>query len=131
MRARFIAPWKDSTEKPVIYHCVSRVVDRRFAFGKEDKEQLRTYMRMYMKGLLQRFTQWYNRKHGRSGGLWEDAFKSVLVEDGVASRTMAAYIDLNPVRAGMRSSGARKLRGHAAAAAGLLWSVRDLQKGIG
>jgi hypothetical protein len=35
MRARFIAPWKDSTEKPVIYHCVSRVVDRRFAFGKE------------------------------------------------------------------------------------------------
>ena len=47
MRARFIAPWKDSTEKPVIYHCVSRVVDRRFAFGQEDKEQLRTYMRMY------------------------------------------------------------------------------------
>jgi hypothetical protein len=30
-----------------------------------------------------------------------------------------------------RVSGARKLRGHAAAAAGLLWSVRDLQKGIG
>ncbi len=127
MRARFIAPWKDSTERPEIYHCVSRVVDRRFAFGKEDKEQLR----MYMKGFLQRFTQWFNRKHGRSGGLWEDAFKSVLVEDGAASRTMAAYIDLNPVRAGMRSSGARKLRGSAAAAAGVLWSVRDLQKGIG
>ena len=47
MRARFIAPWKDSTEKPVIYHCVSRVVDRRFAFGKDEKEKLRTYMRMY------------------------------------------------------------------------------------
>jgi hypothetical protein len=40
MRARFIAPWKDSTAKPVIYHGVSRVVDRRLAFGKEDKEQL-------------------------------------------------------------------------------------------
>jgi putative transposase len=187
MRARFIAPWKDSTEKPVIYHCVSRVVDRRFAFGKTDKEQLRTYMRMYenfsgcrvlaycfmcnhvhlllevppqpevgfsdgellqrlrciyseafvaevskrlgehrkdgneeaarelhasftyrmhslsefMKGFMQRFTQWFNRRHERTGGLWEDAFKSVLVEDGVASRTMAAYIDLNPLRAGM------------------------------
>ena len=47
MRARFIAPWKDSTEKPVIYHCVSRVVDRRFAFGKDEKEKLRTHMRMY------------------------------------------------------------------------------------
>jgi putative transposase len=115
----------------VIYHGVSRVEDRRFAFGKEDKEQLRTYMRMYMQGLMPRFTQWFNRKHGHNGGLWEDAFKSVPVEDGVASRTMAAYIDLNPVRAGMRSSGARKLRGNAAAAAGLLWSVRDLQKGIG
>jgi hypothetical protein len=33
--------------------------------------------------------------------LWEDRFKSVIVEDGVAARTMAAYIDLNPVRAGM------------------------------
>ena len=28
-------------------------------------------------------------------------FKSVIVEDGVAAKTMAAYIDLNPVRAGM------------------------------
>lgn len=28
-------------------YCVSRVVDRRFAFGKDNEEQLRTYMRMY------------------------------------------------------------------------------------
>jgi hypothetical protein len=54
-----------------------------------------------MKGLLQRFTQWFNRAHSRSGTLWEDRFKSVIVEDGLAARTMAAYIDLNPVRAGM------------------------------
>ncbi len=39
--------------------------------------------------------------HSRSGTLWEDRFKSVIVESGEASRTMAAYIDLNPVRAGM------------------------------
>ncbi|MCX6847080.1 MAG: hypothetical protein NTU84_11130, partial [Verrucomicrobia bacterium] len=55
----------------------------------------------FMKGLLQRYTQWHNRVHERSGRLWEDRFKSVIVEDGVAARTMAAYIDLNPVRAGM------------------------------
>ena len=30
---RFLSPWKDSAAKPVIYHCVSRVVDRRFVFG--------------------------------------------------------------------------------------------------
>jgi hypothetical protein len=55
----------------------------------------------FMKGLLQRYTQWHNRTHKRSGTLWEDRFKSVIVEDGVAARTIAAYIDLNPVRAGM------------------------------
>ncbi len=55
----------------------------------------------FMKGFMQRYTQWHNRSHKRSGGLWEDVFKSVLVEDGVASRTIAAYIDLNPVRAGI------------------------------
>ena len=55
----------------------------------------------FMKGFMQRYTQWHNRTHKRSGHLWEDRFKSVIVEDGVAAKTMAAYIDLNPVRAGM------------------------------
>ena len=55
----------------------------------------------FMKGLKQRFTQWYNGTHARRGTLWEGRFKSVLVEDGYAARVMAAYIDLNPVRAGM------------------------------
>ena len=54
----------------------------------------------FMKQLKQRFSQWFNKKHGRCGTLWEDRFKSVLVEGaGVALATMAAYIDLNPVRA--------------------------------
>ena len=57
----------------------------------------------YMKTLLARFTRWFNTHHERTGTLWESRFKSVLVEDGVAARTMAAYIDLNPVRAGMVS----------------------------
>ena len=55
----------------------------------------------FMKTLKQRFTRWYNAKNGRKGTLWEARYKSVLVEDGHAARVMAAYIDLNPVRAGM------------------------------
>lgn len=55
----------------------------------------------FMKTLLQRFTRWFNRAHLRKGTLWEERYKSVIVESGVAARTMAAYIDLNPVRAGM------------------------------
>jgi putative transposase len=55
----------------------------------------------FMKSLLERFTKWFNRTHLRSGTLWEDRFKSVIVESGTAARTISAYIDLNPVRAGM------------------------------
>jgi REP element-mobilizing transposase RayT len=57
----------------------------------------------FMKTLLQRFTRWFNARHERVGVLWESRFKSVLVEEGVAAKTMAAYIDLNPVRAGIVS----------------------------
>jgi len=191
-QARWLAPWKDSLEKPSIYHIITRVVERRFAFGAEEKEKFRMFMRMYenfsgcrvlsycimcnhihllvevppkpedgisdadflkrlsalyneafvadvasqmeearheggleggnperveeikarftyrmhdlgefMKGVLQRFTQWFNRSYKRKGHLWEDRYKSVIVESGTAARMMAAYIDLNPVRAGM------------------------------
>jgi putative transposase len=105
-KARWLAPWKDSQERPVIYHCITRVVERRFAFGKEEKEQFRTYMRMYdlgefMKTFLLRFSRWFNIQHKRTGALWESRYKSVLVQEGVASQTIAAHIDLNPVRAGM------------------------------
>jgi putative transposase len=56
----------------------------------------------FLKTLKQRFTQWYNARHGRRGTLWEERFKSVLVEGrGPVLATMAAYIDLNPVRAGL------------------------------
>lgn len=56
----------------------------------------------FMKLLKQRFSVWFNRTHQRYGTLWAERFKSVLVEGkaGVI-RTMAAYIDLNAVRAGL------------------------------
>lgn len=56
----------------------------------------------FMKLLKQRFSVWYNRSHQRYGTLWAERFKSVLVQakSGVMM-TMAAYIDLNAVRAGM------------------------------
>ena len=69
-------------------------VHERFAYRMQNLGE-------FMKGLLQRYTQWHNRLHSRTGRLWEDRFKSVIVEDGLAAKTMAAYIDLNPVRAGM------------------------------
>ena len=46
MARRWIVPWAESETKPAIYHTLARVVDRRFAFGPDDKEQFRIYMRM-------------------------------------------------------------------------------------
>ena len=55
---------------------------------------------IFIKELKQRFTQAYNRRKGRRGTLWEDRYKSVLVEgDSKALMAIAAYIDLNPIRA--------------------------------
>ncbi|MBK1828790.1 transposase [Haloferula rosea] len=224
-KARWIAPWKDSQEKPAIYHLISRVVDRRMAFGPEEREKFCMFMRMmenftgcrvlsycmmsnhfhlllevppmpaeglsdevflrrlgalyskarvdavagslraarkvgdqaeverivgqyayrmhdlseFMKGLLQRFSHWFNRSQGRTGRLWEQRFKSVLVEDGVAARTMAAYIDLNPVRAGICkdpadyrwSSYAEAVAGGKRARAGLVRALRGHEGNVG
>lgn len=70
----------------------------------ERYESRRGDLSVFLKELKQRFTQWYNRRNGRRGTLWEDRFKSVLVEGSEnALLTMAAYIELNPVRAGMVS----------------------------
>ena len=56
----------------------------------------------FMKELKQRFGIWYNKSHNRIGTLWTERFKSVLVENSrTALMTVAAYIDLNPVRAGL------------------------------
>lgn len=58
----------------------------------------------FMKLLKQRFSVWFNRTHNRYGTLWAERFKSVLVEvEGKILETMAAYIDLNAVRAGLVS----------------------------
>ncbi len=57
---------------------------------------------LYLKELKQRFTRWFNQVHDRYGTLWAERFKSTLVEDEPeALRFVAAYIDLNCVRAGL------------------------------
>ena len=59
---------------------------------------------IFMKELKQRFTLWFNKSHGRFGTIWAERFKSILVQDrgrGFAALTVATYIDLNPLRAGL------------------------------
>jgi putative transposase len=61
----------------------------------------------FVKALKQCFTQWFNKRNEREGTAWEGRFRSALVggdsPEGTAAvlRVIAAYIDLNPVRAGI------------------------------
>jgi len=85
----------------------------------------------FMKGVNQVFAQWFNRRHNRKGHLWGDRFKSVIVEGGRAARVISAYVDLNPVRAGIvedpkdyRWSGyGQAVAGVKRAREGLAWTV--------
>ena len=84
----------------------------------------------FMKTLKQRFSIWYNRNHdNRLGTLWMDRFKSVLVQgEGNPLQTMAAYIDLNPVRAGLvEDPKDYRWCGYAEAVAGIKKSQRGLE----
>jgi REP element-mobilizing transposase RayT len=95
--------------KPFTLELKHRLVEYRATGEIERAEALKaqfTYrmcdVSEFMKTLKQRFTQWYNRKNGRKGTLWEERFKSVLLEGRTnALRTIAGYVDLNPVRAGL------------------------------
>ena len=82
----------------------------------------------FMKALKQRFSVWYNRSHRRYGTLWSERFKSVLVEGrGNPLQTMAAYIDLNPVRAGLvEDPKDYRFCGYAEAVAGVAAATRGL-----
>ena len=65
-------------------------------------ERRRGDLSVFLKELKQRVSIFLNRRLGRCGTLWEGRFKSVLVEGGEAAlHAVAAYIDLNPVRAGL------------------------------
>ena len=56
----------------------------------------------FMKELKQLFSLWFNKRENRKGTLWEERFTSVLLEGELATLSvMSAYIDLNPVRAGI------------------------------
>jgi putative transposase len=53
-----------------------------------------------MHRLLSRYAQRFNRRHGRRGHLFQERFKSVLVEEATHATVLTRYIALNAVRAG-------------------------------
>ncbi|AEH44466.1 hypothetical protein Thein_0585 [Thermodesulfatator indicus DSM 15286] len=64
------------------------------------RERLASLSR-YVQDIKQRFSRWYNKRVDRKGYFWADRFKSVIIETGEALLNCLAYIELNPVRAGI------------------------------
>lgn len=75
------------------------------AYEEEFYQRIRSRMHdlsAFTRELKLRFSKWFNAKHERVGTLWESRFRCVLVEGSEnALMSIAAYIELNPVRAGI------------------------------
>lgn len=63
--------------------------------------QTETGLPRMMQAVGRRYVQYFNKRHARTGTLWEGRYKSTLIETDRYLLTCMAYIDLNPVRAGM------------------------------
>ena len=89
-------------------------IKRRFRlyYGNDDKRELEEEgipalqekwgsLSEFAKEIKQGFSRYYNRRHHRKGFFWSERFKSVIVDKGEMLINCLAYIDLNPIRAGI------------------------------
>ncbi len=56
---------------------------------------------LMMQAVGRRYVRYFNDLQGRSGTLWEGRYRSTLIQTDRYLLACMAYIDLNPVRAGM------------------------------
>jgi putative transposase len=61
-------------------------------------------MSLMMQSVGRTYVRYFNKRHNRSGTLWEGRYKSSLIDSEGYLLTCMAYIDLNPVRAGLAES---------------------------
>ncbi|MCU0586701.1 MAG: transposase [Syntrophobacteraceae bacterium] len=83
----------------------------------------------FMRKLLTGYAVRYNRRHHRHGHLFQNRYKSIVVEEDTYFRALVRYIHLNPVRAGTVDSLSRldayPWSGHSALAGGVEYSWQD------
>lgn len=56
---------------------------------------------LMMQAVGRRYVRYFNDRHQRTGTLWEGRYKSTLIQTDRYLLACMAYLDLNPVRAGM------------------------------
>lgn len=66
-----------------------------------------------MQWLKTSYSAWFNARHGKSGPVFGDRFKSVLIENAAWASRLSIYVHLNPVRIGSMALGKRdRAAGH-------------------
>ena len=76
--------------------------DRVFADGQIPSLRAKlSSLSEFVREIKVRFARYYNKRHNRRGYFWGDRFKSVIVDKGETLVNCLAYIDLNPLRAGL------------------------------
>jgi putative transposase len=58
-------------------------------------------MSLMMQSVGRSYVRYFNKRHNRTGTLWEGRYKSSVLDSEAYLLTCMSYIDLNPVRAGM------------------------------
>jgi REP element-mobilizing transposase RayT len=69
--------------------------------GKEKARERLSSISRFTQDLKQSFARYFNEKHQRLGCLWGGRFRGVIISHGTTQLACSAYVDLNPIRAGM------------------------------
>ena len=105
LRRRVVALYGAERAARVFAEWEKRERKGKSAAVESEKERLKKRMHdlsQFCKTFKEAYTQDYNRRHDNTGTIWEGRFKSLLLEGSArALLTVAGYIHLNPVRAGM------------------------------
>ncbi len=64
----------------------------------------RVYLKDLMRRLMTGYAVWFNRRHGRKGHLFQNRYRSIVVEEEPYLLELVRYVHLNPVRAGLVGS---------------------------
>src|SRR5512132_3054627 len=54
-----------------------------------------------MRSLTGRYTQWFNRRHGRQGSLYDSRFKAIFLQKDAYLLDLSRYVAWSPVRDGL------------------------------
>ncbi len=59
------------------------------------------YLKDLMRRLMTGYAGWHNRRHGRRGHLFQNRYRSIVVEEEPYLLELVRYVHLNPLRAGL------------------------------